>query len=174
MENYISLSIFHFPFSIFHFQFNTMTKHYITITLLFVLFAAAGCGSGSRITGRVTYEDGAPVPYGTVAFTTDKATYTGSIQKDGNYAIGVTKNAQKIPFGTYKVWLTGTERVEENIGGYISSREESAPQKTVSFPQVSPEFASSSKTPHTAEVQSGKVQFDFVIKRHPEWDKQQK
>ncbi|MDR3232176.1 MAG: hypothetical protein LBT46_00655 [Planctomycetaceae bacterium] len=144
-------------------------KYVITMTLLLL---AAGCG-GSRVTGKVAYEDGAPVAHGTIVFTTDKVMYSGTIQKGGNYALGVTQNAQRIPFGTYKVWLSGTERVEDNIGGYIP-KGELVPPITVSFPQVSPEFASSSKTPHTAEVHSGRVQFDFVIKRHPEWDKQQK
>jgi hypothetical protein len=70
--------------------------------------AAAGCGTGrSPVHGRVTYDDGAPVPAGTVigeATVGGKAvSVQGTIGPDGRFSWGADRPGDGALPGTYRV-----------------------------------------------------------------------
>jgi hypothetical protein len=144
-------------------------KHvFITLTLL-LLFVAVGCKQGSRVSGKVTFEDGSPVPRGTVMFSGEKTSFQGAI-KNGTYAVGVTRDSQKIPLGKYKVWLANTPRIET-----VYDKHGNATTAQVTFAAVMPEFASNKNTPLEADITSGgSLTYDITVKAHPDKDKQQK
>jgi hypothetical protein len=142
-------------------------KHFIAITLLLL---AAGCGNNVRVSGKVLFEDGKPVTRGTVRIESSTGGYSGHIKSDGSYSVGNTRDGQGIPPGTYKVYLTGSERFESV---YNSAGE--ATNDDVVFPQVVTKFCNSRETPLTLEVKSGgAITYDIQVERHPDWDKQQK
>ena len=73
-----------------------------------LLLFAAGCGSGRYpVSGRVTYEDGTPVPAGIVIgeATVDgrPVGVQGNIEKDGSFTWGADKAGDGALPGTYKV-----------------------------------------------------------------------
>jgi hypothetical protein len=132
-------------------------RHFVTITLLLLL--AAGCGTGIRVSGTVTYEeDGSPVQQGSVNFSTDKSNFSGVISK-GKYVTGGNKNVQGIPAGQYKIWLAGTDNIE-----VITDKD--GTQIDVKFhPTVSREFTSASTTPLSFTVGQGGAMYNIVVKK---------
>ena len=71
--------------------------------LLLACLFATGCSNSVSITGRVTYSDnGEPVKSGMVVFAGDKETGRGTI-KDGHYSVGLFKDGDGLPPGTYTV-----------------------------------------------------------------------
>jgi hypothetical protein len=144
-------------------------KHIILLLSFSVL--CLGCSQNVHVSGKVTYEDGSPVKFGTVKFETESYQFTGSI-RNGAYDAGVTKGGQGIPPGTYKVWLANTARTEL----YINARGQlSAAGEMEAFPQVTDEFTSPGKSPLELVVKSGgRITYDITVKQHPDWNKQQK
>jgi hypothetical protein len=144
-------------------------KHVFIIFTLLLLLGAAGCKQGARVHGKVTFEDGSPVQRGTVMFTGTSTAFQGAI-RNGTYAVGITRDSQKIPFGTYKVWLANTQRIET-----LYDKNGNETTKQVTFAAVMPEFASNKNTPLEANLTSnGSLVYDITVKAHPDKDKQQK
>jgi hypothetical protein len=78
------------------------------LALLLLLAFASGCGSGRYpVAGRVTYEDGSPVPGGTVigeATVNGKPVgVQGNIGKDGAFSWGTERAGDGAPAGNYRV-----------------------------------------------------------------------
>jgi hypothetical protein len=128
----------------------------ITIALLFFTTFILGCGNGVRVTGKVMYEDdGSPLSTGVVVFENDETSYRAVVKPDGSFALGVTRDAQKIPAGNYKVWLADTMTFE----GFPAKR------YTLYTYTASEEYTSVSTTPLTAEVNSGSRFFELKVKK---------
>ncbi|MFI4877023.1 MAG: hypothetical protein ACIALR_16845 [Blastopirellula sp. JB062] len=72
----------------------------------------AGCWSGyeNTVTATVTFDDGAPVPSGTVSFTTDNFETFGKID-DGLVNIGNMDGG--VPDGTYKIAVRSFKQKSE-------------------------------------------------------------
>jgi hypothetical protein len=85
-------------------------KHFITIALFIIL--VAGCSRTTKISGTVKFSDGTPINFGNVVFGSETHSYYGTIKSDGTYITGGVKEAEGIPDGTYKIYLTATEEVE--------------------------------------------------------------
>jgi hypothetical protein len=171
MENgkLFSLSIFNSQFSILNFQFNTTMRLFIAVTLLLL---AAGCGSGTVVSGKVTFEDGSPVTKGTAVFDSGAKSYQGTIRPDGSYRMGISKDNQRIPPGRYKVWFANTARIEVRYGRDGNPLE---PVQQLIFSQLQPEFTNSARAALTADVnRNGRLKLDFTVQRHPDWDQKQK
>jgi hypothetical protein len=137
-----------------------MSKYVPVLLLAFFVSSLAGCGSGIIISGSVTYEeDGSPVTNGVVNFDSENKHYSGGLS-NGKYTLGGTKDVQRIPYGKYKVWLSGTNIVNVNED---ASGAQSSAQLT---PLVTREFCSSQKTPLTFDIQPGSPKtFDIVVKK---------
>ena len=120
--------------------------HFFTIIFAFVLFA--GCGGGFVPTGgKVTYEDGTPVPYGGVVFETGGFMADGAIRPDGTYTLSSLKPGDGLPAGTYRVSISGTQYDENDRR----------------IEHVDPKFANPETSGLTAEVARGQSQFDFTV-----------
>ena len=65
-----------------------------------------GCGDPS-VSGKVLLTDGTPVTTGKVYFEKGSFAATGTIQKDGSYRMGTTKEGNGVPTGKYKVAIMG-------------------------------------------------------------------
>ena len=124
-----------------------MTKYqFFSIVIVFIF--VAGCGdSFIRTGGKVTFDDGSPVPYGAVVFETGGFMADGRIQPDGTYTLSSLKPGDGLPAGTYKVSISGTE-MDEN-------------DKRIEH--VDPKFANPATSGLTAEVSKGQSKFDFTV-----------
>jgi len=94
-----------------------MTKKLFIGLLLLVGLSLAGCGDNCRLSGKVTFTDGNPVPTGMVLFTTPTFQAKGEIQPDGTYIVGSEKKYNGIPKGTYQVSVTGVTKQVPGMGG---------------------------------------------------------
>jgi len=71
--------------------------------LILLCFFAFGCSKNVSVTGMVSYSDTSePVKFGMVVFTGEKEIARGVI-KDGKYSIGLIKDGDGVPPGTYTV-----------------------------------------------------------------------
>ncbi|PQO32626.1 hypothetical protein DTL21_20710 [Bremerella cremea] len=84
---------------------------------VFALIPMVGCGgqTGNEVIATVNYEDGSPVPQGTVRFVSDSYETFGNIV-DGKVNIGDMDGG--VPNGTYKVAVQATEQGGESGGTY--------------------------------------------------------
>ncbi|MDR3233633.1 MAG: hypothetical protein LBT46_08235 [Planctomycetaceae bacterium] len=146
-------------------------KLLITITLLFFATIISGCGSGVRVSGKVTFDDDSPMALGTIMFDSGLQVYSGAMRSDGTYSLGVTQDRQRIPAGKYKVWFSATARIERLYGKDGKPVE---PPRQLVFSQIQEDYTGFDRTSLEADVQTGNRTFDFVVKRHPDWDKRQK
>ncbi len=73
--------------------------------LLVVTLVCVACSSKEQLTGRVFFDDGEPLTFGTVYLTDEMMMYRGSIGKDGSFDVGELRDGDGLPAGTYKVWL---------------------------------------------------------------------
>ena len=129
--------------------FYLMTKyHFFAIVLSFAI--VAGCGGEFIPTGgKVTFDDGTPVPSGGVVFETDGFMADGRIQPDGTYTLSSLKPGDGLPAGNYKVSISAMEYDEHE-------------RQTV---LVDPKYSSPATSGLTAEVSKGQNRFDFTVSR---------
>jgi hypothetical protein len=86
----------------------TTTRGRRLALLAAALLAAAGCGPGRYpVTGRVAYEDGAPLTEGTVVAEAgegaDKVMAQGAVRPDGTFEWGTVKPGDGARPGKYRV-----------------------------------------------------------------------
>lgn len=108
-----------------------------------------GCGSGLQpVTGKVVYDDGAPVKGGSVTFNSkDKGiSATGDIADDGTFSL-TFEGGKGAPPGQYKVVVVGGDT------GYGNP------------PAVDNVFGDPVNTPLTQEITTGKNEFTITVKR---------
>lgn len=77
--------------------------------ILCLLPCLAGCSNKVPVSGKVTYQDGTPLNTGAVFMGNGLNTYYGDIQKDGTFSLGILRNGEGIPPGSYKVWVGAAE-----------------------------------------------------------------
>ncbi|MBI2477535.1 MAG: carboxypeptidase regulatory-like domain-containing protein [Planctomycetia bacterium] len=72
------------------------------------VFLLGGCsGGGAKVTGKVTLDDGAAAPRGSVIYTSDAGSFRGGIESSGTYTI------EGVPSGDYTVAVTGVMDSEQ-------------------------------------------------------------
>jgi len=81
----------------------------ITSGLLAAMLAISGCGSNTVVTGRVTFEDGAPLTVGEVILDDGRSMGRGTIKPDGSFIIGFRTARDGIPAGTYRVAIYNSD-----------------------------------------------------------------
>jgi len=72
-----------------------------------VCLCFVGCGNYVSVTGTVTLTDGTPVTRGTVLFEDGAFSATGTIQSDGSFRMGTTREGSGIPPGSYSIAIMG-------------------------------------------------------------------
>jgi hypothetical protein len=120
-----------------------------------------GCSDKIKISGNVTFMDGEPVGFGSVVFESPKESFSGRLDQNGYYTIGISNDGKGVPAGTYKVWLSGTALVEEiqqkgNHKGFDS-------KVTV---RVASKYTNPNSTNLKFEVKhDGSKKFNFTVER---------
>ncbi len=86
-----------------------MKRQVVSIVFfLFVMIQLVGCSGKVKVTGVATFEDGTPLPTGTVVFWSPTLEASGDIDgTTGQYAMGTVEQGDGIPPGEYKVYLRG-------------------------------------------------------------------
>lgn len=85
-----------------------------------------GCSKLQRLNGKVTYEDGTPVPIGTVIFVQGSMQSRGDI-RNGEYQVGTNADKDGLPPGEYQVYITnafdssGTQLLDEKYTSAATS-----------------------------------------------------
>jgi hypothetical protein len=97
-----------------------MTRRLAPVALALAAVALAGCGNRHPVSGRVTYEDGAPVPASTViaeATVNGKAVgVQGNIRPDGTYSWGGDVAGDGALPGEYKVLVAPRALGDAGLG----------------------------------------------------------
>ncbi len=87
----------------------------LTVLALLSFVGCGGGNGGNKVIATVSYEDGSPVPEGTVRFVSDSYETFGNIE-DGKVDIGSIDGG--VPTGTYKVAVQATEQGGAEGGTY--------------------------------------------------------
>ncbi|MDR2755733.1 MAG: hypothetical protein LBC20_08515 [Planctomycetaceae bacterium] len=138
---------------------------FIDILLLCVL---SGCSNYIKITGQVKFVDGEPVNFGYVVFETPENSFTGALDAQGHYAIGVNKDGTGIPPNEYTVWLAGTASVKYTT--IKKSKNDESDDETFDSEET-PRVHSKYTSPHSADAlkfevkRGGEKTFDFTVER---------
>lgn len=83
------------------------------LMLLALAFTGFGCNSKmARVTGRVTYADGTPLPLGQIVFTDDFWMAKANLDDNGEYSLHSLRKNDGIHKGTYRVYIVGAFRFE--------------------------------------------------------------
>ena len=122
---------------------------------ILVCLFAFGCGKNVSVKGKVTYSDtGEPVKFGMVVFTGEKEIARSAI-KDGKYSIGLIKDGDGIPPGTYTVSSDALPPPDYGLTDMFGNRSPSAsPDAEVYY----------TKEPQTIEVKKS-MTYDFTVER---------
>ena len=79
----------------------------IILLLAFLSLSFAGCSGKIDVRGKVTFPDGEPLTKGAVIFQNEQIMVQGNIQADGTYRLGVLKDGDGVPPGSYQVFISG-------------------------------------------------------------------
>jgi len=138
----------------------------IVLVGIFLGMSVLGCNRNCPLKGKVTYQDGTPITAGMVNFASDTSLSRGKIRPDGSYTVGTLKDADGIPKGTYKVYITGAEvpkETDQNRNQGVDAMGNPIPTM-VGFRQlVDRKYMTTSSTPITCEVPREKNRFDFTV-----------
>ena len=136
---------------------------YSTAVLLLLCLVAFGCSPNVKVTGTVTFSDtGEPVKFGTVIFAGETEAGRGTI-KDGKYSVGLSKDGEGIPPGTYTIssimpW-TPLAPMEPPPGAIIDPAQAER--------QEAPREYYYTKEPQTIEIKKS-MTYNFQVEReHP-------
>ena len=129
--------------------------------------SASGCSKNFSLTGKVTYEDGTPITAGMLNFESDSSLSRAKIQPDGTYVVGTLKEADGIPKGSYKIYITGAEVAIETDSSRIPQRFDAmgnpVPTMAAYRKLVHPKYMTTSQSPLSCEVPAKNNRFDFIV-----------
>ncbi|MDR1052923.1 MAG: hypothetical protein LBL39_02005 [Planctomycetaceae bacterium] len=134
-----------------------MKKNLRIIVCVVFLFTGViiGCNKNVQQSGRVIFDDGLPVPCGTICFLSDTYQASGEIQANGKFTIGSTQAGNGLLPGSYKVIIAGSQKV-------IGTGDEGQPL----FEElVDGKFTDPEKTPLTVVVQSNNSALEFKVEK---------
>ena len=108
------------------------------------------------MTGKVTFsDDNSPVPVGTICFEgSDGKMGRAEIQPDGTYRAGFDSAKDGLPKGSYKVYLTGVVKMDEN-----------APGIPTPIPLIDPKYSNPSASGLTFEADGKTSILNFSVDR---------
>ena len=134
-----------------------MMKNRILFALLLSMLVLTGCGDKVKLKGKVVFsDDGSPVPIGVVCFETDTYSARGILAEDGTFDVGSLADKDGLPPGTYRVSITGAQKV---IG-------QDARGANIYEPLVAAKFTSGSTSGLTIDVTAATKKFEFEVDRH--------
>ena len=122
--------------------------------LLLGLACLVGCSDKLQLGGKVTYEDGSPLPVGSVVFATSSFEAVGTLDSEGKYVVGSIDVADGLPKGTYKVYISGAMEPTPGKGELMRSL-------------IDETYANFSTTPLTADIPAPNNILDFKVPKNP-------
>jgi hypothetical protein len=137
-----------------------MKKHQI-IFILILCIMLSGCGSGFKVTGKVTFSDGQPLTVGKVIFTNGQISAYGKINSNGEYRLGLVKDGDGIPAGTYQVYITEAFQPGDSS---LSHKDDEGQIVTPLVLVIDPKFTVASQSGLKCEV-SGSMKFDIQVEK---------
>ncbi|MCL2623243.1 MAG: carboxypeptidase-like regulatory domain-containing protein [Planctomycetaceae bacterium] len=143
-----------------------MNKNFLTIfALLFSVAFMAGCGD-PKVTGKVTFPDGAPLTKGQVMFQKGGFVGSGDIQKDGTYSAGKLKDGDGLPPGQYQVFITGASTFDAAEMEKLSQEATIGRIPTFKTPRpidlIATKYMSPRSSDLTVEV-NGRTKYDITV-----------
>ena len=123
-----------------------MRQHFLFYFGLFcLLFLVTGCSGKCSLKGKVVFsDDQSPLTCGVVCLVSDKGIARGPIDQNGNYVVGSVGAKDGLPPGSYRIYLTETERLEPAPGGGLPRI----------FPQIDNKYSRAETSGLTLEVKS--------------------
>jgi hypothetical protein len=128
----------------------------VIVCVVFLLVVIViGCSKHVQQSGHVVFDDGSPVPCGTICFLGENYQASGNIQSSGKFTIGSTRADNGLLPGSYKVIIAGAQKV-------IGTGDEGQPL----FEElVDGKFTNPETTPLTIVVQGNNSTLEFKVER---------
>jgi hypothetical protein len=136
-----------------------MNRYTLLFCLLCCLVAVVGCGKNARLTGKVTFTDGALATSGTVCFRTDKFMARGEIKSDGSYTMSSEGTNDGLPPGEYQVYVQG---IFEMPAGQTPQNPN---QMVLPVLMYDPKYGDPETSGLTCKVPAPGNKFDIVLER---------
>lgn len=133
----------------------TMKLHYpikpnYLLPLVSLALFFAGCGGLCPVTGKVMFEDAAPLTKGVVTFQSPSYVTKGTLDPSGNYSL-------KVPPGEYTVYIPFASRLDTT---FVPPPDEPDAARYINL--IDEKFASASSSPLKCSVKSRK-RFDITV-----------
>lgn len=132
-------------------------RYCVFTVFLGMMVLVAGCSSNTKVTGKVTFEDGTPLTTGEVRFNSSNFTASGKIQSDGTYTMGSLSEKDGVPKGNYKVSVYVVDSPDVKPGADLTK-----------LPPPKPIIAKEFMSPETSGLEckvDGKTTFDIKVKK---------
>ncbi len=134
-------------------------NRFFGLTLVLISLALVGCSDRIPLQGQVTFsDDGSPLSRGTVLFDDGQIMARGTIQSDGTYVVGIDREDDGIPAGTYRVSI-------------VDAAEEIAPESEYVAPTyrklIDDRYFLSETSGLEIAVDSSTRRFDIEVDRAP-------
>lgn len=120
------------------------------------LFALSLCGCTPKVCvdGNVSFPDGSPLEKGAVMMSDGRNMYQGNIKPGGKFSLGMLKDGEGIPPGTYKIWISG-----------VNGTDYRDPSSSGIF-LIDPKFTSEKTSDLTFEAKKGETKpIDIVVEK---------
>lgn len=119
----------------------------LLVSCAFVYFGYDRKSNNVQVTGKVSFEDGNPLPEGRIIFQDEQFEYFSDLNPDGTFCLWTVREGDGIPPGNYRVYLRFGNVPDEDL-------------------PVMPVFTSPRDSELTARVENGKRnRFEFVVRR---------
>lgn len=142
------------------FSHNHMTlypKISLLLLCVFLIGVQAGCNNNVQVSGKISFDDGTPIPGANVIFISGITQGKGTTNAEGIYTLSFEKENDGIPPGSYQVLIAGAFFKPDNV----VIREHEKDLDTGMRPMIDITYAETETSPLTCEVPGGS--YDFVV-----------
>ncbi|MDR1492472.1 MAG: hypothetical protein LBT05_07110 [Planctomycetaceae bacterium] len=144
-----------------------MTKNFSYFAILLFVLCFAGCGSNVGLKGKVVFsDDKSPISCGTICFDSGSVLSRGTIRSDGAFTMGLLKETDGLPSGTYKVFFidvhgqTGTSKTSDGTPG-----------EPIYTSLIHKKYLSANTSELTQTVDASTKELNFELDRNPDFPK---
>lgn len=140
----------------------------LLVSFMLLLVVSTGCGDKSSVSGKVSFDDGTPLNVGKVMFTDGTNSGFGKINEKGEYKMGMTKEGEGMPNGSYQVYIMDASKEDPSLSRASDDGETFTPKVLI----IDPKFTNPKQSELKCDV-SGKTTFDIkVTKPGPDYNPQ--
>ncbi|MEI8378768.1 MAG: hypothetical protein WCJ09_01480 [Planctomycetota bacterium] len=138
-------------------------KHWKSLVLFVGLLSISGCGPAtSQVSGKVTFADGSPLPFGRVTFSpkSGSAGFWAPLTSEGAFVVDVEMAAKP---GEYSVSIVGAEEPAFFETDATGANKQIEPPK----PLIDAKYTKAATSPLTSTVKAGKNELAFKVEKLP-------